>query len=98
MPVDWLGGVRCRGGVTLFQALLGNVGTGRADAKGEIQVVSTTRMSVPMRRTGADQLVVVMKSGNVDGAKGLGNSVLALGQPAKGGTLGSDKAVLVTGG
>ncbi len=74
--------------MTLFQAHLGNVGTGRADAKGEIQVVSTTRMSVPMQHTGADQLVVVMKSGNADGAKGLGHSVLALGQPAKGGTLG----------
>ena len=58
---DWLDGVRCTGGVTLFQALLGNVGTSRADVKGEIQVGSTARMSVPMRRTGAEQLVVVMK-------------------------------------
>ncbi len=62
MPVDWLGGVRCVGGVTLFQALLGNVGTGRADAKGEAQVVSATRVRVPMRRTGADWLVVALKS------------------------------------
>ena len=62
MPADWLGGVRCEGGVTLFQALLGNVGTGRADAKGETQVVSATRVSVPMRRTGADRLVVALKS------------------------------------
>ena len=88
MPVDWLGGVRCRGGVTLFQALLGNVGTGRADAKGAIQVVSATRMNVPMQRTGADPLVVVMKSGNADGAKGRGHSVLAVGQPARGGAHG----------
>ena len=86
MPADWLGGVRCVGGVTLFQALLGNVGTGRADAKGEIQVVSATRMSVPMQRTGADPLVVAMKSGNAGGAKGRGHSVLAVGQPARGGT------------
>ena len=84
--------------MTLFQALLGNVGTGRADAKGEIQVVGAMRMSVPMQRTGADPLVVVMKSGNADGAKGRGHSVFALGQPAKGGTLGKDKVVLVTGG
>ena len=88
MPADWLGGVRCVGGVTLFQALLGNVGTGRADAKGEIQVVSTTRMSVPMQRTGADPPVVVMRSGNADGAKGWGHSVLDVSQPARGGTHG----------
>ncbi len=74
--------------MTLFQALLGNVGTCRTDAKGEVQVVRAMRARVPMRYTGADQLVVVMKSGNADGAKGLGHSVLALGQPAKGGTLG----------
>ena len=88
MPADWLGGVRCVGGVTLFQALIGNVGTGRADAKGEIQVGSTTRMSVPMQRTGADPPVVAMRSGNSDGAKGRGHSVLAVGQPARGGTHG----------
>ncbi len=85
MPADWLGGVRCEGGVTLFQALLGNVGTCRLDAKGEVQVVSTGRARVPMRYTGAEQLVVVMKSGNADGAKGLRQPVLALGQPEKGG-------------
>ena len=88
MPADWLDGVRCVGGVTLFQALSGNVGTGRADAKGEIQVGNTTRMSVPMQRTGADPPVVAMRSGNSDGAKGRGNSVLAVGQPARGGTHG----------
>ena len=88
MPADWLGGVRCVGGVTLFQALLGNVGTGRADAKGEIQVVNAIRMSVPMQRTGADPPVVAMRSGNADGAKGWGHSVLAVSQPAWGGTHG----------
>ena len=84
--------------MTLFQALLGNVGTGRADAKGEFQVVRAMRMSVPMQRTGADQLVVALKSGNADGAKGLGHSVWPVGQPAKGGTLGTDKVVLVIDG
>ena len=88
MPADWLDGVRCVGGVTLFQALSGNVGTGRADAKGEIQVGSTTRMSVPMQRTGADPPVVAMRSGNADGAKGWGHSDLAVSQPARGGTHG----------
>ncbi len=88
MPVDWLGGVRCVGGVTLFQALLGNVGTCRLDAKGEVQVVNPTRTSVPMPGTGAEQLVVALKRSNVRGAKGLRHSVLALGQPEKGGAHG----------
>jgi len=88
VPADGLGGVRCVGGVTLFQALSGNVGTGRADAKGEIQVVSAMRMSVPMQRTGADSPVVAMRSGNADGAKGWGHSVLEVSQPARGGTHG----------
>ncbi len=48
--------------MTLFQAFLGNVGTGCADAKGEAQVVSATRVRVPMQHTGADPPVVVMKS------------------------------------
>ena len=43
--------------------------------------------------TGADQFVVVMKSGNADGAKGLGYSVWNVGQPEKGGTFGKDKVV-----
>ncbi len=85
MPADWLGGVRCGGGVTLFQALLGNVGTCRVDVKGEVQVVNATRTSVPMPSTGAEQLVVVMKRGNARGAKGLRHSVSRLGQPARGG-------------
>ena len=38
-PAAWLGGTRHRGGVTLDQALVWNVGTCRLDAKGEIQVV-----------------------------------------------------------
>jgi hypothetical protein len=38
-PAYRLGGIRYRGGVNLIQALLGNVGTCRSDAKGEIQVV-----------------------------------------------------------
>jgi hypothetical protein len=74
--------------VTLFQALSGNVGTGRADAKGEVQVVSAMRASVPMRRTGTEQLVVVMKPGNAGGAKGLRHSASRVGQPARGGAHG----------
>ena len=88
MPVDWLGGVRGIGGVTLFQAFLRNVGTCRLDAKGKVQVGNTTRMSVPTQRTGADPPVVAMRSGNADGAKGWGHSDLAVSQPARGGTHG----------
>jgi RNA-directed DNA polymerase len=46
---------------------------------------------VPMRDTGADQPVVVTKSRNGDGAKGLDRSALSAGQPAMGGA-GSNKA------
>ncbi len=88
MPADWLGGVRCGGGVTLFQALLGNVGTCRMDVKGEVQMGNAMRTSVPMPGTGAEQLVVVRKRSNVRGAKGLRHSVLTLGQPARGGAHG----------
>ena len=87
-PVDWLGGVRCVGGATRLQAFLGNVGTCRLDVKGEIQVVSSMRMSVPKPGTGAGQLVVVMKRSNGRGAKGLRHSVLMVGQPARGGACG----------
>ncbi len=72
--------------MTLFQALLGNVGTCRVDAKGEVQVVSATRARVPMPGTGAEQPVVVMKRSNVRGAKGLRHSVSIVGQPERGGT------------
>ena len=74
--------------MTLFQALLGNVGTCRTDAKGEVQVVSTMRARVPMRYTGAEQLVVALRLGNAGGAKGLRHSVLTLGQPERGGAHG----------
>lgn len=69
----------------LFLASLGNVGTCRTDVKGDVQVANTMRIRVPMRYTGAEQLVVVMKPGNAGGAKGLGHSVSSTGQPARGG-------------
>jgi hypothetical protein len=88
VPADWLDDVRCVGGVTLFQALFGNVGTCCLDVKGEVQVVNPTSMRVPMPSTGAEQPVVAMKRSNVCGAKGLRHSVLAVGQPVRGGTHG----------
>ena len=72
----------------MYQAYPGNVGTGRADVKGEIQAGHTVRMRVPMQRTGAEQPVVVMKQSNVCGAKGLRHSVLNIGQPVWGGAYG----------
>jgi len=44
-----------------------------------------TRVRVPMRGTGADQPVLVKKSRNWDGAKGLDHPALPFGQPAMGG-------------
>ena len=40
MPADGPIGIRHKGGVTLIQALVRNLGTCRPDAKGETQVVS----------------------------------------------------------
>ena len=88
VPADWLDGVSFGFGVTLFQALFGNVGTCRLDVNGELQVVNPTSMRVPMPSTGAEHPVVVMKRSNVCGAQGVRHSVLAVGQPARGGTHG----------
>ena len=71
--------------MTLFLASLGNVGTCRTDVKGDVQVVNTTRIRVPMRCTGAEQPVVVMNPGNAGGAKGLNRSVSGMSQPVRGG-------------
>ena len=61
-PAYCLSGVRHKDGVTLIQALVWNAGTCRSDDKGEPQVEEPTRGRVPMRSTGTDQLVVVLKS------------------------------------
>ena len=84
-PAYCLSGVRHKDGVTLIQALVWNVGTCRSDDKGETQVEEPTRVRVPMRGTGADQPVLVKKSRNGDGAKGLDHPALPFGQPAMGG-------------
>ncbi len=84
-PAYCLSGVRHKDGVTLIEALVWNVGTCRSDDKGETQVEETTRVSVPMRDTGAEQSVVAEKSLNRDGAKGLRCLPLFAGQPEMGG-------------
>src|ERR1700739_4004819 len=43
------------------------------DGKGKAQAAKTARPKVPMRRPGADCLVVVMKRGNARGAKRAGH-------------------------
>ena len=48
--------------------------------RGKATSGSTTRVIVPMRSTGADQLVVVMKFAKANGAKGLNDSVFILSQ------------------
>ena len=72
-PACWPGDVRCKGGVSLSQALAGNRRTCRLDTEGQSkwvklapwsreggpQVAHTARGRVPMRGTGADRLVVV---------------------------------------
>ena len=48
--------------------------------RGKATSGSITRVIVPMRSTGADQLVVVMKFAKANGAKGLNDSVLISSQ------------------
>ena len=85
-PAYWLSGGRQRGGASLVQAFMRNVGTWRSDAKGEAQGAGTLRVRVPMRSAGTDQLVVALKPGNAGGAKGLNRPVSGVSQPERGGT------------
>src|SRR4051794_390696 len=89
-PADCPDGVRHGGGASLARALVRNVGTCRPDTavgpggrrrEGEPQADKTARGRVPMRGTGADRLVVAVKSGNADGAKGTDRPGLFGGQP-----------------
>ena len=83
-PVYGPSGGRRRGGASLDQALMWNVGTECSDAKGEVQGETPRRASVPMRSNGADWLVGAMKPGNAGGAKGPGCPVSGVGQPVRG--------------
>jgi hypothetical protein len=77
-----------KGGASLVQAYMWNVGTWRSDVKGETQEEEPARVRVPMRGAGADQPAAAMKSGNADGAKGLNCPALFVSQPAMGGAYG----------
>src|SRR6266567_9046726 len=72
-PTYWPCGVRCAGGVTLILAFVRNVRTWPAMPREKAQAAPTVRPKVPMRRRGADCLVVAMKRGNARGAKGAGH-------------------------
>lgn len=87
-PVYCPDGGRQKGGASLVQAFMRNVGTWRPDVKGETREEEPARVRVPMRGAGADQPAVVMKSGNADGAKGLNCPALFVSQPAMGGAYG----------
>src|SRR5207302_8990758 len=57
-PEDCPSDIRHVGGAKPDQALVWNVRTCRPDAKGDVRVARTARIRVPMRGTGAEQLVV----------------------------------------
>jgi hypothetical protein len=60
-PEDCPSDIRHVGGANPDQALVWNVRTCRPDAKGGIPAARTARIRVPMRGTGAEQLVVEWK-------------------------------------
>jgi hypothetical protein len=70
---DGPSGIRHTGSATLNLALVRNVRTWPAMPREKAQAAPTARPKVPMRRRGADCLVVVSKRGNARGAKGAGH-------------------------
>jgi hypothetical protein len=78
-------GDRHKGGVSLAQALVRNVGTSGLDVQGRTPSGGPARSRVPMRGGGADRPVVAMKPGNAGGVKGPDDLAEGIGQPAMGG-------------
>jgi len=66
-------GIRRVGSAKLDQAPLRNVRTWPVMPREKAQAAPTVRLKVPMRRRGADCLVVATKWGNAHGAKGVGH-------------------------
>lgn len=81
IPVYCLSGDRRRGGVSLDIGFCRKHGNLSFRCQGKATSGSTTRVIVPMRSTGADQLVVVRKFAKANGAKGLNHSVRFMRQP-----------------
>jgi hypothetical protein len=61
-PMSRLRGIRHVDGASISWALMRKARTCRCDDKGEVQVVATMSMRVPMRSTGAEQLVGSVES------------------------------------
>src|ERR1039458_10154981 len=70
---DGPSGIRHIGGAKLNRALVWNVRTWPAMPREKVQAAPTARPKVPMRRRGADCLVIALKRGNARGAKGAGH-------------------------
>jgi hypothetical protein len=84
-PVYCPDGGRHKGGASLDQASMRNVGTWHSDAKGDAQGAGTPRARVPMRSAGTDRLVVAKRAGNAVLAKGANRPASGVCQPARGG-------------
>ena len=80
LPVYCPSGGRRRGGVSSDTGSCREHGNLSFRCQGKATSGSTMRVIVPMRSTVADQLVVVTKFSNVNGAKGLNDSVLMSSQ------------------
>ena len=81
LPVYCPSGDRRRGGVSSDTGSCREHGNLSSRCQGKATSGSTTRVIVPMRSTGVDQLVVVMKFAKANGAKGLNHSVRFMRQP-----------------
>ena len=79
-PVYCPSGDRRRGGMSSVTGSYRERGNLSFRCQGRSSSGSPTRGKVPMRSTGADQLVVVTKFSNANGTKGLNDSVLMSSQ------------------
>lgn len=84
-PDYWASGGRRIGGVKLIQASVRNCGNQSLRCQGRSTSGRNHKARVPMRSTGADRPVVVMKAGNAAGAKGSSQAVAFGVQLATGG-------------
>ena len=84
-PGYWASGGRRIGGVKLIQASVRNCGNQSLRCQGRSTSGRNHEARVPMRSTGTDRPVVVMKAGNAAGAKGSDQAVAFGVQLATGG-------------
>ena len=85
VPVYCPSGGRHIGGMSSDTGFYREHGNLSSRCKGRTSSGRTTRVRVPMRGTGADQLVVVKKSSNAEGAKGLNCQAVFMSQLDRGG-------------